>query len=319
MSNQEIFFPEASEKPPLADPSQNLSTPKSYVTAYFIWLFLGIIGGHRFYLGKWFTGLLYAVSFGFLGVGWLLDFFLIVPMVKSARKKATLQVLSEANVPEEAPLPAWAKESSFFGLLELPFQIMFFLFFPGILVIFAVLLHQIEFAIMIVVLLALVGLLGSFQKTLLQYPFLDKIPALGDAISIVTDLHKFYYNNKPRSFLYYLFYPVSGFIGILFSEKSRIEFKLYLKILGSLLLVLIIDTIFSYSSLYPPHLDWKDAIFIIFLQLIMMFFALLSLVIPMVSTSFQWNLQGRKRTSQFFTFLGLSLAIFFGNLWLPSR
>ncbi len=312
MSDQDIFFPEASQHQPPPVEATTPSHQKSYAIAYLLWLCLGFIGGHRFYLGKWFTGLLYATSFGFFGVGWALDFFLIIPMVKKAREKAALHALSVPVVEEEVPLPAWTEERSFMGCLELPIQILFFLFLPALLVLIAVLLHQIEFAVMIVVLLALIGLLGSFQKTLRHYPFLDKMPAFGDAISIVTDLNKYYYENKPKFFLYYLFYPILGFLSLPFSEKSRTEFKLYLKILGSLLLLLIIDTIFSYSSLYPPHLDYTDAIFIIFLQLIMMFFVLIAFMIPMVSTSFKWNLQGRKKTSQFLTFLGLSLAVIVG-------
>ena len=34
---------------------------------------LGVFGAHRFYLGKWITGLLWLCSAGLLGVGWLYD------------------------------------------------------------------------------------------------------------------------------------------------------------------------------------------------------------------------------------------------------
>jgi TM2 domain-containing membrane protein YozV len=40
------------------------------------WLLLalgGVLGLHRFYMGKWLTGLLYLCSLGLLGLGWLYD------------------------------------------------------------------------------------------------------------------------------------------------------------------------------------------------------------------------------------------------------
>lgn len=48
---------------------------KSKGIAYLLWFFLGIIGGHRFYLGKIGTGILYLCTFGFAGIGWIIDLF----------------------------------------------------------------------------------------------------------------------------------------------------------------------------------------------------------------------------------------------------
>lgn len=50
---------------------------KSVVVAYVFWLLLGIFGGHRFYLGHTWVGVLYLFTFGCLGIGWLIDLFLI--------------------------------------------------------------------------------------------------------------------------------------------------------------------------------------------------------------------------------------------------
>lgn len=46
-----------------------------YSVAWILMTFLGIFGVHRFYLGKWGTGLLYLLTLGLLGIGWLYDFW----------------------------------------------------------------------------------------------------------------------------------------------------------------------------------------------------------------------------------------------------
>ena len=59
--------------------------------AYLIWLFLGIIGGHRFYFGHIGLGLLYLFTGGLFGIGWFVDLFLIGDLVReSQRKKAMM-------------------------------------------------------------------------------------------------------------------------------------------------------------------------------------------------------------------------------------
>jgi TM2 domain-containing membrane protein YozV len=48
--------------------------PIDYSVAWLLHTFLGIFGVHRFYMGKWGTGLLWLFTGGLLGVGWLVDF-----------------------------------------------------------------------------------------------------------------------------------------------------------------------------------------------------------------------------------------------------
>ncbi len=45
-----------------------------YSVTWILLTFLGIFGIHRMYMGKWFTGLLYLVSGGLLGVGIVYDY-----------------------------------------------------------------------------------------------------------------------------------------------------------------------------------------------------------------------------------------------------
>jgi TM2 domain-containing membrane protein YozV len=51
------------------------SGPLNYSVAWLLMTFLGLFGAHRFYQGKVATGLLFALSGGLFGVGWLYDFW----------------------------------------------------------------------------------------------------------------------------------------------------------------------------------------------------------------------------------------------------
>ena len=46
--------------------------------ALLLCLFFGFIGAHKFYEGKIGTGLLYIITFGVFGLGWLIDVFNIL-------------------------------------------------------------------------------------------------------------------------------------------------------------------------------------------------------------------------------------------------
>ena len=46
---------------------------------YILWIF-GFTGAHRFYFGKPVTGTIWLCTFGLLGIGWLVDAFLIPEM-----------------------------------------------------------------------------------------------------------------------------------------------------------------------------------------------------------------------------------------------
>ncbi|MBW1896717.1 MAG: TM2 domain-containing protein [Deltaproteobacteria bacterium] len=46
-----------------------------YTVAWILLTFLGLFGIHRMYMGKWLTGILYLVSGGVLGLGYLYDFW----------------------------------------------------------------------------------------------------------------------------------------------------------------------------------------------------------------------------------------------------
>lgn len=49
--------------------------PVDYSLAWILLTFLGVLGIHRFYLGKWGTGILYLLTLGLLGIGLIYDFW----------------------------------------------------------------------------------------------------------------------------------------------------------------------------------------------------------------------------------------------------
>lgn len=58
----------------------------SILIGYILWVF-GFTGAHRFYFGKPVTGAIRFCTLGLIGVGWLIDVFLIPSMEKEADSK----------------------------------------------------------------------------------------------------------------------------------------------------------------------------------------------------------------------------------------
>lgn len=59
-----------------------------YTVAWLLLTFLGIFGAHRFYLGKWITGILYLCTGGFFLVGILYDFLTLNGQVDAKNRGA---------------------------------------------------------------------------------------------------------------------------------------------------------------------------------------------------------------------------------------
>jgi TM2 domain-containing membrane protein YozV len=53
---------------------------------YLLWIF-GFLGSHRFYYGRPISGTLWFLTLGLLGIGWLIDLFLIPGMARDADRR----------------------------------------------------------------------------------------------------------------------------------------------------------------------------------------------------------------------------------------
>jgi TM2 domain-containing membrane protein YozV len=62
------------------------SNNHSLLLGYLFWIF-GFMGAHRFYYGRQISGTIYFFTLGLLGIGWIIDLFLIPGMDQACDRK----------------------------------------------------------------------------------------------------------------------------------------------------------------------------------------------------------------------------------------
>lgn len=296
----------------------------SFFKAYLAWLFGGWMGIHRFYLGKWFSGGLYTMSFGLFLAGWAIDFFLIPAMVKTRRDQLVkkwqdqaewAKKIAEASGEDVAifedkfELASWAGKSNWVSYLEFPFRLLFFLFAPAIFTYFALIQGNWELIVLMAVILIATSFIHSVQKILHFHPEVERIPVLSEALSSFKKLYTFYMENKPRNFLFYVGYFFFGFLSMPFSKTTRTEFGLYRNMIFGIFALLIIETALSYNSVYPPYLTIGNAATLLIAELFLLFFMVISFMMPMVTTSFSLSLSGKQGMLRVLTVVAVGFTI----------
>ena len=71
-----------------ADGDETMKPPLTTGIGYLLWLamFIGFFGIHRFYAGKWLSGLLWLLTGGLCGIGQFVDLFLMESIIYEGNK-----------------------------------------------------------------------------------------------------------------------------------------------------------------------------------------------------------------------------------------
>jgi TM2 domain-containing membrane protein YozV len=68
-----------------------------YTVAWILLTFLGLLGVHRMYMGKWFTGIIYLLTGGILGIGYLCDFWTLNDQITVANSSRPSHVTASTG------------------------------------------------------------------------------------------------------------------------------------------------------------------------------------------------------------------------------
>ena len=76
---------------------------RSTGTAYLLWFFTGLLGGHQFYLGRWGWGIAYLCSLGIFGIGCLIDLFTLSAQVRRANERIESDIIHQIHMTRVIP------------------------------------------------------------------------------------------------------------------------------------------------------------------------------------------------------------------------
>ena len=78
------------------------SRKKSVAATWLLWLFLGELGAHRFYLGRVGTGIAMLLTLGGLFIWALVDAFLVPGMLRANKRQVEKEVMEEIAAMRES-------------------------------------------------------------------------------------------------------------------------------------------------------------------------------------------------------------------------
>jgi hypothetical protein len=207
---------------------------KRPLIAWVLWLFTGVLGGHRFYLERTGTGILMMFTGGGAMIWWLIDAMLLRKMVASynleqkQREESGMPPIALAFMPplkagQVTDRPDWASRRS--GHIRLVGDAIVVIV-TGLLL-GAVTAETLNFE-GVVAILALIGItsLGSRWEELARLPVLRSLDRWNHRLRL------FYHYNDPGGPLALFFRPVTGLFSAFFRRRARAEVKLYMQLGG---------------------------------------------------------------------------------------
>ncbi len=313
-SSRESYVPEAYAPDPESPTEMALSRVDkpvlSVAWAYVYLVSLGWLGVHRFYLRRWYSGALYAVSFGFLGFGLVVDALLIPWLTTWSNAEIERRFREDPQRFRTWPerVAPWARNAGRFDPQVLLVAV-YWLLAPPLLAMLAIMFGFPWGPVYLAIMLAVVAFAGSTQLLLDRYPNLGQIPLVSTVVHHLVELEQFYYDHRPRPLLYYLAFPVTAPVGAFISKQARTEARILLWPAGVVLVGLATDFIWSFSDHFkdsiPPEqaLEWILVVIIVCALIVSMF------LLPTVTTALTLNLSGRRRYTRLFAVIAIIISL----------
>lgn len=295
---------------------------KTRGTALLFLLLLGWAGGHRFYLRRAYSGLVYALTGGFCLLGVLVDLFRLGKLLEAEneRIRADFAADPESFARMERELPEWAAEGSAWARLQLPFVLAFWLLGPPTMIFFALLFGRIDAAVIVLAILAATAFLESTRRLVERQPKALTLPLIGALLRGLRDLETFYRFQRPFPLLVYLIYPLALPFLLPFSQSARQEAKMFARPIGLILAALVTNAVVTYRFIFPPYLGPAEAALLTFLSVVLVGLLLVCFLLPTVTTAMSLNLSGRTGLARVAVAVALPLSLLtFGVTWSITR
>ena len=216
--------------------------------AYALWLFLGLLGVHRFYLDRVWSGAAMLLTGGGVGVWWIVDGILLRDMVarynvsQRSRQKlglppVSLDFMPSTDLSSLRVRPAWVevrKGGAVRRLLRLAGDVAVLMLAGAALGAASRATGNIEAIVAIIGLLVAVNL----GPALLPY---HELPGLNELLAWSYRLRLYYHHHGPGSVAGRLARPVIGFLFAPFRKRNRAEVKLYLRLGGVFVALFLLE------------------------------------------------------------------------------
>ncbi len=210
-------------------------------------------------------------------------------------------------------LPGWATAAENTSPLAVTLRGALAVVSTPVFVAVAITLRQFHVLVLLLIVLVAIAFLGSGESLLTRYPVLGNIKLLGGALRVTGALDQHYREHRPRSFFLYAVYPLYALIGSVVSRTVRREVLLHARVVGVVAIVLVLDALFGYFTVYPPYLGPDIAALLLLLQLVLVLGFSSVYLMPMLTTVYTIALSGRKTTMRVVVGLSLLLSVFSGG------